>query len=119
MNTFALSGVPNDFTRPKVFSNQPDVKILKKEDYLRIVQEKRSKFVHKHFGKEIDGFFEKMKEEALKMRNCHFEISIEVPDYFDVYKTEEVLRNYFKDLGYETISEPRKEDTSLVVLTLT
>lgn len=119
MDEFALSSVTRDFERQKVFSKPQNTKILKKEEYLSIVREKRSKFVHEHFGKELAKFFEEMKEEANKMRNCHFEIRIEIPDHFDVYKMEEVLRNYFRDLGYETISEPRKVESSFIVLTLT
>ena len=96
-----------------------NIEVLTKEEYIQIVREERAKFVHGHFGTELNEFFKQMKQEASKMRNCHFEITVRVPDNFDVNKTEEVLRNYFKDIHYEAIPEPRKEDTNKVVLTLT
>ncbi len=96
-----------------------NVSPMSKEEYLKIVQDQRAEFVHKHFGKEITEIFNKLREEADKMKHCHSELKIEVPDYFDVNKTEETLRSYFRGLGYEVIAEPRKNNTNTIVITLT
>ena len=95
------------------------IDVFTKEDYLSVVREKRKEFVHRNFANELSSFFKKMKEEASRMRNCHFEVNFELPVHFDVNRTEEILRSYFKDLGYEAIPEPRKGDTNKIVLTLT
>jgi len=90
-----------------------------KEDYLRIVQEKTAEFVHKHFGEVIKSAFIDLRKDASQRKHCHREVKFEVPDPFDVNKAEETLRVYFRGLGFEVITEPRKEDTNLIVLTLT
>ena len=93
--------------------------LLSKEEYLKIVQNQRAEFVHKHFGETLKMAFKGLRQEAGKMRHCHFEMAFEVPDHFDVNKMEETLRSYFRGLHYEVIAEPRKEDTRSIVLTLT
>ena len=95
------------------------VNVFTKEDYRRIVREKRKEFVHQFFADELNKFFGELSEEASFMKHCHFEVTFEVPLPFDVNRTEEILRNYFKDLKYEAIPEPRKGDTNKIVLTLT
>ncbi len=95
------------------------INLLSKEEYESIVQEKRAVFVHKHFRNEINELFNNLREQADKLKHCHSEIKIEVPYNFDVNKTEETLRSYFKGLGYEVIAEPRKDDTTTIVMTLT
>jgi len=90
-----------------------------KEDYNRIVQGKRELFILEHFSSVINELFQKLREDAEKMRNCHHEVSFECPDHFNVDRTELILRNYFKDLGYETVADPRKDEDSTITLTLT
>ena len=96
-----------------------DVKQFTKKDYTRIVQEKRKHFIHDHFGKILQELFDKLEEEADKMRNCHHEVIFDCPEYFDVDKTESVLREYFKDIGFETVASLRKDGVSTIVLTIT
>ena len=102
-----------DYLNPKTI--QP----FTKEDYQRKVQEKTAEFVFEHFGSVINQAFEDLRKSASKRRHCHHEIKFEVPDPYDVNKTEETLRYYFRGLGFEVIAEPRKEDTNIIVLTLT
>lgn len=95
------------------------VKQLTKEQYVEIVQSKRRAFVHEHFGDVLAELFGKLEREANKMKNCHFEARFSLPEHFDVDKTEALLREYFRDIGFETIAEPRKDETTTIVLTLT
>ncbi len=93
---------------------------LNKKEYKRIVREKRREFIHKHFGKPLAPLFEKLKNDAENRRPCHREVEFSVPEHFDVDKTENNLKEYFKDLGFNPIPEPRKgNDNTIIVLTLT
>lgn len=92
---------------------------LTKEEYIKIARKKRSDFVHQHFGDALFPLFDKLRIDACKMKSCHVEATFTVPDHFDVDKTETMLREYFQDIGYGTISEPRKDDSTIIVLTLT
>ncbi len=99
--------------------SRPKMDLLSKEEYLKIVQNQREEFVHKHFGETLETAFKGLRTEADKMRHCHYEVTFDIPDHFDVNQMEETLRSYFRGLHYEVIAEPRKEDTKSIVLTLT
>lgn len=113
--------VKNIYTNINHNSEEENMNIIQftKNDYVKIVQEKRRDFVHTNFEKVLKELFQKLEEEALKMRNCHHEVVFECPEYFDVDKTESVLREYFKDIGFESVASPRKDDTSTIILTIT
>jgi len=100
-------------------ANTMNIRPFTKEDYLRVAQEKTTEFVHSHFGETLRKTFAALNEAASKRRHCHHEVKFEVPDPYDVNKTEETLRSYFRGLKYEVIAEPRKGDTNIIVLTLT
>lgn len=108
-------------TSQKMFSelSSSNMEQFSRDDYIKIVREKRSNFIHEHFEEPVKEAFEKLKEEAEKMRDCHTEVSFEIPDHFDVHKTTEMIRNYFSDLGYEPILEPVKIGTTTITFTLT
>jgi hypothetical protein len=95
------------------------LKVLSKGEYLSIMKEKRREFIHKYFGDELEGIFDKLRKDAEKMIHCHHEVSFECPEHFDVDVIEQRLREYFKDMEYETVAIPRKDDTRLITLTLT
>lgn len=96
-----------------------DITQFTKSDYVKVVQGKRRDFVHTNFGGILKELFQKLEEEALKMRNCHHEVVFECPEFFDVDKTESILREYFKDIGFESVTSPRKDDMSTIILTIT
>lgn len=98
---------------------EEDIKQFTKNDYLKIVRKRRKEFIHTHFGKILSELFDHLKSEANKMRNCHHEVTFECPSCLDVDKTEYVLREYFKDIGFETIATPRKDDSPEIILTIT
>ena len=102
-----------------ISSEKMELHQFTKDDYVRIVREKRREFVHSHFERILKELFDKLEEEANKMRNCHHEVTFECPEYFDVDKTESVLREYFKDIGFEAIATPRKDDVSTIIFTIT
>jgi hypothetical protein len=89
-----------------------------KNDYNNVLREKRREFVNKHFGDTIDDAFEKLKKQANNMSHCHLEISFAVPFHFDIEKTETIISEYYRDLGYSILKEPRKGG-SIITLTLT
>ena len=84
---------------------------LTKEKYINIVRVNRKKFVHKLFNDILTSLFEEMSKAAKKMRPCHHEAKFPIPDHYDINKMENVLIEYFKDIGYTSIPEPRKENT--------
>jgi plasmid replication initiation protein len=95
------------------------VKQLTKDEYIKIVQKKRRDFVHEHFTDILTDLFNRLETEANKMKKCHFEARFVIPEHFDTVKTEALLREYFRDIGFETIAEPRKDETTTIILTLT
>ena len=99
--------------------SEPNSKEFTKEDYFSVVRDKRREFIFKEFSEELELIFENLKQEARKMKNCHFEVKFVCPEHFDINFTEAILRDYFKDLGYDTLTEPRKSDEQVITLTLT
>lgn len=95
------------------------VKQLSKSEYINIVQTKRREFVHSHFEKNLRELFIKLETEATRMRNCHCEFKVVCPDHFNVDHIELMLRSYFKDIGFDTISDGRKDESTTIILTLT
>jgi hypothetical protein len=49
------------------------------------------------------------------MRPCHREISFELPDHFDIDKTENILTSFFTDIGYKVLTESRKPKDSNII----
>ena len=97
-------------------------KVLSKENYANIVTKQRMIFVHQNFSSVLEKLFKDLNEDALKMKVCHREIEFNIPEYFDIVKTEAILCAYFSDLGYRALPEGRKiksEDNTKINLTLT
>lgn len=95
------------------------VRIYTKNRYLETFQAKRKDFIHRHFGDILPQIFDKLEKSAQLMKNCHVDIEIPIPEHFDIDKSEVMLREYFKDLGYTSIPTARKEYETTVILTLT
>lgn len=87
--------------------------VLTKEDYMRLVRERRREFIHKNFGEVLGPIFKVLREDAEKMKPCHREVNFEIPEHFDVDRTEAVLVSYFSDLGYKPLTEVRKNSTGV------
>lgn len=94
----------------KILSNnmEEEIKVYSKKEYMTLVQDKRKEFVCRHFKERLVVIFKTLEEDASKMKSCHREISFEVPEYFDIDKTEIVLSAFFTDLGYKVLTEARK-----------
>ena len=108
----------------KITSSPPDISLAKngaftKEEYNRIVREKRSKFVTEQFGDKLTDLFKQLREDAEQRKPCHREWSIDLPDHFDAATVETIMTSYFSDLGYRVLTEPRKETSSRISFTLT
>lgn len=96
------------------------VSVFTKDDYQRIVREHRKAFIHQHFQTYLIEFFKQLKDDAGKMKGCHREVVIDVPEHFDLDKTEAMLCDYFADLGFRPLKEPRKGDSgSKITITIT
>ena len=96
-----------------------DVNILNKEEYTRIIRARRQTFVHTNFGNVLNDLFALLKKDAENSRICHREVTFELPEHFDIDKTERALCDYFLDCGYKPIAEARKEAVERIVITLT
>lgn len=99
--------------------NMSEIRQLTKDEYLQIVQEKRKEFIYQYFSETIAQIFKGLETSAALMKHCHYETVFQVPEFFDINKTENTLRDYFRSLGFETVVEPRKDGSTEIVLTLT
>lgn len=99
--------------------NIPSPNIFTKEDYMRIVKAKRQAFVHANFCNVLTELFTLLKEDADCRKPCHREVVFEVPEHFDIEKTERALIEYFTDCGYKGIAEARKDYDQKIVITIT
>ncbi len=88
---------------------------LSKFEYNELVKKKRQEYVHTYFYPELYKFYLDLEIDAKAIKPCHRNITFKVPLSFDIDKTEVVLCEYFKDLGYKTLTEIKKDN----ILTLT
>ena len=110
----------NSSSIPQMQTNSDRVlRILTKEDYMTIVRTRRRTFVHENFGITIAEIFDNLREDANKSNACHRDVIFEIPDHFDVEKTEKILCEYFTDCGYKPIPDARKETSTKINITLT
>lgn len=94
--------------------------IFTKEEYMRIVKTRRQTFVHSNFGNVISELFNSLREDADRSKVCHREVVFELPEHFDIDKTEKTLCEYFSDCGYKAFPEARKEhEHGRIVITIT
>jgi hypothetical protein len=100
-------------------ASSEEVSILTRQDYTNTVRQHRVQFIHRLFSQEINSLFERLREDADRMRSLHGEISIVCPEHLDVDIIEERLCQYFHDLGYKTIPGPRKDGDRNIIITLT
>ena len=95
---------------------------LSKSDYYNISKNRRRREIHRLFEDELIEIFNKMEDQALQLRDCHFEVSFNIQyiDNEDMDLIEELLRDYFIDLGYNVVVADRTyEDIDQIILTLT
>jgi len=93
---------------------------LSKMAYQAIVKAKRREQVHSLFLEELMQVFDQLEEKAKEMSECHFEVSFDINEAYNIDKVEVLLRDYFMDLGFEAIVAERGEDDERkVVFTLT
>lgn len=89
-----------------------------KEHYMRIIRKKRSEMVNRLFRDKLIILFAKLRDSAEAGRVCHLEVKFTIPQEYDIDYMEKILNDYFGDLGYTTINEPRKDYDVEVIITL-
>lgn len=113
----------NEYTNPPREGNVPAssnlVNILSKKNYVNFVKEKRKEFIHSYFQNELISLFKELENDAKTMKNCNKQWEFEVPEPFDRHKIENMLKGYFEDLGYKTITEECKDKNTKIILTIT
>jgi hypothetical protein len=95
---------------------------LTKSEYREIVKVTRREQVHNLFLEEMEQVFQQLEERAMQMVDCHFEVSFDINEAYDIDKAEILLRDYFLDLGFDVIVAERNDEQSneqKVVFTLT
>jgi hypothetical protein len=100
-----------------------------KKQYNSNVQNNRKMFVFDHFRNDLLQAFEKLFAESVEGKPCHVEAEFTPPEYFDINVAERILTEYFRDIGYNVMAEPRKggnhppkekdDSNNKIVLTLT
>ena len=91
---------------------------LSKSEYQEIVKATRRKQVHTLFLEELEHVFHQLGGRAVQMTNCHFEVSFDINESYNIDKVEVLLRDYFLDLEYDVIVAERCDDRK-VIFTLT
>ncbi len=91
---------------------------LTKLEYQEIVKAKRREQVHNLFLEELEHVFHQLGEKAVQMTDCHFEVSFDINETYDIDKAEVLLRDYFLDLEYDVIVAERGDERK-VIFTLT
>ena len=89
-----------------------------KKEYINIIRKKRHDFVHNFFSDEIKELSIRLEEGARRSKPCHYEVKFDVPEHFNIEKTENILREYFGDYGYSSVVEPRSADSNIIILTI-
>lgn len=79
-----------------------------KKEYSNILRKKRKEFMYTHFSSSLSNIFRFLLEDAHKNKTCNLEIQLTVPEDLDVHRTEQKIRLYFQDLGYDCLPGLRK-----------
>ena len=95
-----------------------DIIQINKQQYIETVVEQRRNTVHQHFSREIAQLFNDIREGANRMKDCRYQLSIELEESMNGDWAEKILQDYFEDLGYITTCGARKGDVSRIVLTI-
>lgn len=95
--------------------------IFTKEGYMTIIRKKRRDFVHNLYNDQLNALFDKLRQDANDGKNCHHEITFQVESHHNIDCIQMYLLQYFQDIGYQPIIEPRKSNDgeSKITLTLT
>ncbi len=118
----AKHSVLSDIRAEHLLTEKEEFYPLTKIAYQSIVKAKRREYVHSLFLEELDQVFNQMEERAMQMTDCHFEVSFDIKEAYDIDKVEVLLRDYFLDLEFDVIVAERSNEQlgdRKVVFTLT
>jgi len=96
-----------------------DAAPISKEEYDRIVKDRRSEFVYKNFAPQLAALFKTLREDAEQSRVCHRQLTVNIPFCFNAESIEAVLCSYFSDLGYKTLTETQTGEKDKITITIT
>lgn len=107
---------------PRLFPRELPMIPFSKKDYKMALRQKRSEFVTHNFASDCIVIFDTLEKSAKEGKECHVEANFIVPEYFDICKTKDMLKQYFEDLGYDVIVERKveypSESDKAIILTL-
>ena len=90
-------------------------KMLKLSEYCDIIKAQREKFVMEHFSDQIEALSLSLKKDALNMKPCNKTQCFQVPGLYDVYETQCILQEYFRDCGYRVIASVIEDTRTIEV----
>lgn len=93
--------------------NGGTTKMFRKSDFCDVVKKKREEFMFDTFSKDIEKISEFLREQAMKMGTCKFSYVFTIPDIYDISSVETILREYFRDCGYTTLTKQGDEKDSI------
>ncbi len=94
------------------------LKEITKNEYIKIVREKRKQFMEKYYFNILKDAFRVLLENAEQMKNLYFDIEFPIIEMMDEDKLQNLIVAYFKDLGYSCIFL-RRIEKDLLLFTLT
>lgn len=106
-------------TNDPVATTLPSPPIFSKETYLSIIREKRRNVIHQHYARSLQVLFDRLAEDAARLKPCHREATFEIPEHLNVDAMEKMIYDYFQDLGFKPLKEPRQEGEAKITVTLT
>jgi len=96
------------------------VTALSKSDFQRLSKQRRIQLIEKIFRDPLIELFSNLKKDAIDHGQCHRQVTLTVPNEYDIIEIKTMILEYFKDLEYVAISSLQTTSTSSrdVVLTL-
>lgn len=91
---------------------------LTKEELKKVGKIARAKFIKDRFKTQVNLIFSRMLDSAVKMERCYQEVEFEIPEDLNPDNVENIMVDYFTDLGYNVSVEPRKLSSNKIKLTL-
>jgi hypothetical protein len=102
--------------RPFIDISSIIIKEVTKEQYNKILRDKRREFMDTYYHEQLIGIFRSLQEHAEQMKPLFFDIELPTIEMMDIEKLQNLISLYFKDLGYNCTIGIRKGSGKLAFM---